>query len=75
MTCFARRAGTGTTACAERDGICVANASYFLQKGALLQLNNAVAETDSCLDASDDARGEACQGAMNHSELLGERRA
>lgn len=75
MTCFARCAGTGITACAERDGICIANASYFLQRGALLQLNSAVAETNSCLDASDDARGEACQGAMHHSASLGRCRA
>lgn len=53
-------AGNGVTACTERDGFCVANASYFLEKGALDQLDTAVAEAKSCQAAEDDAREKAC---------------
>eukprot|EP00892_Ulva_mutabilis_P002522 jgi/Ulvmu1/12270/UM087_0004.1 len=48
------------TACAERDGLCAPNAAYFLQKGALSQLDAAVAETERCLKADDDNQGMVC---------------
>lgn len=49
-------------ACLHKSGVCVANASYYLDKGAFMALDQAVSETEECLASGSEEAGYACAG-------------